>query len=87
MSEPDGDPFGPAYHMLGELQRKHLEMAELISEYQRLVEDLEEHRDSEGVRLARHLPGAKYHIASTYVVETWKRLEWELKRLFPEPAE
>jgi hypothetical protein len=82
---PSGDPFGPAYHLLGELQAKHLEMAQMLAEYQRLVEEMEENPEPDGVRLVRALPGARYHVASTYVVETWKRLDAELKRLFPPP--
>lgn len=84
MSTPSGDPFGVVYAMLDELQMKHYEMAGMVSEYKQLVEDLEERRDEDRVRLARNLPGARYHVATTYVRESWLKLDVELKRLFPE---
>ena len=84
MSAPTGDPFGLVYAMLDELQMKHYEMAGMVSEYKELVESLEERRDEDRVRLARSLPGARYHVATTYVRESWLKVDAELKRLFPE---
>jgi hypothetical protein len=84
MSAPTGDPFGLVYAMLDELQMKHYEMAGMVGEYKELVESLEERRDEDRVRLARSLPGARYHVATTYVRESWLKLDVELKRLFPE---
>jgi hypothetical protein len=67
--------------MLDEVQIKHFEMAGLIGEYRTMV-----HRamlnsdDQEAIRMIRHLPGAKYHVASTYVVEQWKVIAAEATR-------
>jgi hypothetical protein len=59
--------------MLDEVQVKHFEMAGLIGEYRTMVHraflDAE---DQDAIRMIRHLPGAKYHVASTYVAEQWK---------------
>jgi hypothetical protein len=86
MSAPSGDPFGLVYAMLDELQMKHYEMAGMVGEYKQMVEALEDRRDEDKVRLARNLPGARYHVATTYVRESWLKLDAELKRLFPESA-
>ena len=83
---PTGDPFGPVYRMMDELWGAHVEMAELIRGYKDLVEDLEEGRDEDKLRLARSLPGARYIVATTFVRENWLKVEAELKRLFPEDA-
>lgn len=87
MSTPSGDPFAYVYAMLDELQMKHYEMAGMVSEYKELVEALEERQDADRLRLARNLPGARYHVATTYVRESWLKVDAELKRLFPEPAD
>lgn len=61
--------------MLDQVQIKHFEMAGLIGEYRTMV-----HRamlnadDREAIRMIGHLPGAKYHVASTYVTEQWKAI-------------
>jgi hypothetical protein len=64
---------------------KHLEMAQMIGEYRNMLADLQEQRrpDDELVKLARSLPGARYHVATTYVRENWLVIEGTLKRLFP----
>ncbi len=64
---------------------KHFEMATMIGEYRNMLADMQEQRTPDGdmVKLARSLPGARYHVASTYVRENWLVLEGELKRLFP----
>jgi hypothetical protein len=79
-----GDPFGPVYRMLDELQMKHFEMAGMVAEYKQLVEDLEERTDEERLRMARALPGARYHVTTTFVREQWLKVGAELQRLFPE---
>ena len=84
VSTPSGDPYGLVYAMLDDLQMKHFEMAQMIAEYKGLVEDLEERRDVDKVRMARSLPGARYQVSTTYVRESWLKLNVELKRLFPE---
>ena len=86
VSTPSGDPFGLVYAMLDDLQMKHFEMAQMIAEYKGLVEDLEERRDADKVRMARSLPGARYQVSTTYVRESWLKLNVELTRLFPEDA-
>jgi hypothetical protein len=85
VSAPSGDPFGIVYAMLDDLQMKHFEMAQMVAEYKGLLEDLEERHDPDKVRMARSLPGARYLVSTTYVRESWLKLDVELKRLFPEP--
>jgi hypothetical protein len=84
VSAPHGDPFATAYRLLDELQMKHYEMAGMVGEYKELIENLEERRDEDNLRLARSLPGARYLVATTFVRENWLKVEAELKRLFPE---
>jgi hypothetical protein len=86
VSTPSGDPFGLVYAMLDDLQVKHFEMAQMIAEYKGLVEDLEDRRDPDKLRMARSLPGARYQVSTTYVRESWLKLNVELTRLFPEDA-
>lgn len=62
---------------------KHLEMAEQLAAYKELVEQLEEHPDADGLKLARALPGAKYLVNTTFVREAWLKLHAELALLFP----
>jgi hypothetical protein len=80
----NGDPFGTVYRLLDELQMKHFEMAGLVDEYKRLVEDLEERADEDRLKMARSLPGARYLVSTTFVREQWLKVDAELKRLFPE---
>jgi hypothetical protein len=79
-----GDPFGTVYRLLDELQMKHYEMAGMVNDYKQLVEELEERADPYRLRLARSLPGARYHVSTTFVRENWLKVDAELKRLFPE---
>lgn len=64
---------------------RHFHMAEMISSYRDMLADLEEQRvpDPDAVRLARSLPGARYHVATTYVREQWMKVEAEIGLLFP----
>jgi hypothetical protein len=84
-SEPLEDPFDTVDRLLDQQMVKHFEMAQMIGEYRDLLADLQEQRrpDQDKVKLARSLPGARYHVATTYVRENWLVLEGELKRLFP----
>ena len=84
MSTTSGDPFGPVYKLLDELQIKHFEMAGMVNEYKQLVEDLEERQDADRLRMARSLPGARYLVNTTFVRENWLKVDAELRRLFPE---
>ena len=79
-----GDPFGTVYRLLDELQMKHFEMAGLVDEYKRLVEDREERADVDRLRMARNLPGVRYLVSTTFVREQWLKVDAELRRLFPE---
>lgn len=84
-SEPVEDPFAVVDRLLDQQMVKHFEMAQMIAEYRDMLADLQEQRrpDDDKVKLVRSLPGARYHVASTYVRESWLVLEGELKRLFP----
>ena len=84
-TERDEDPFAIVDRLLDQQMLKHFEMAQMIGDYRDMLADLQEQRqpDSEKVKLARSLPGARYHVATTYVRENWLVLEGELKRLFP----
>ncbi len=85
-SAPEDDPFAVVDRLLDQQMVQHFEMAQMIGEYRDLLADLQEQRrpDQDMVKLARSLPGARYHVATTYVRETWLVLEGELNRLFPE---
>ncbi len=71
--------------MLDEVMVRHFEMAALLGEYRDLLTDLEERPwDRDKRRLVRVLPGAKYHVSATFAREHVKRIEGELRVLFPE---
>lgn len=80
------DHYAIVDRLLDQQMVQHFEMAQMIGEYRNMLADLQEQRrpDEDMVKLARSLPGARYHVATTYVRETWLVLEGELKRLFPE---
>lgn len=84
MSDADHDPFEAIERALEQIQIKHFEMAGMVDDYRTMVEELRDRPDEDRLRLARVLPGARYHVASTYVNETWRVLAGELKRAFPE---
>lgn len=86
-TEPAEDPFEIVDRLLDQQMLKHYEMANMIGEYRNMLADLQEQRrpDAEMMKLARSLPGARYHVATTYVRENWLVLQGELKRLFPDP--
>lgn len=85
-SEPEADPYAIVDRLLDQQMVQHFEMAQMIGEYRNMLADLQEQRrpDQDMVKLARSLPGARYHVATTYVRETWLVLEGELKRMFPD---
>jgi len=78
------DGFELVDHLLGEQQMQHFEMAEMVGEYRQMLRELRDRPDDEAAKLARRLPGARYHVARTYVRENWLKLEAELRRMFPE---
>jgi len=78
-----GDPFGPLYRLLDEIQGAHLEMGRMVEEYKVLVERLEERRSEDDLRLARALPGARYTVATTFVRENWLKVDAEIRTIFP----
>ena len=79
------DPYEIVDQLLDQQMIKHFEMAQMIGEYRNMLADLQEQRrpDEDLVKLARSLPGARYHVATTYVRENWLVIEGTLKRLFP----
>ena len=79
------DPYEIVDQLLDQQMIKHFEMAQMIGEYRDMLADLQEQRrpDEDLVKLARSLPGARYHVATTYVRENWLVIEGTLKRLFP----
>ena len=84
---PSGDPFGPVYRLLDAIQMMHHEMGQMVAEYKELIERLEERTGDDDLRLARALPGARYQVSTTYVRESWLKLEAELTVLFPPEAD
>jgi hypothetical protein len=82
MSDHDADAFTTIEDLLAEAQLKHFELAELIGEYRRLIEDIQEDPTDDRVKLARGLPGAKYRVTSEYIRQNWLKLEVELNRAF-----
>jgi len=84
MSRPDRDPMDAIEEALQNIQIKHFEMAGMVDDYRTMLEELRSRPDDERTKLARALPGARYHVATTYVTETWRAIEGELKRAFPE---
>lgn len=85
MSTHDHDPFEAVEHALEQIQIKHFEMAGMVDDYRTMIAELRQRADEDQLRLARALPGARYHVASTYVHETWRTVEAEVKRAFPPP--
>jgi len=85
MSDHDADVYTTIEDLLAETQLKHFELAELIGEYRRLIEDISENATEDRVKLARALPGAKYRVTSEYIRQNWLKLEVELNRAFGNP--
>ena len=87
MSAADQDPIDAIEQALQNIQIKHFEMAGMVDDYRTMIEELRRYPDEDQLRLARALPGARYHVASTYVSETWRAITADLKRAFPAPPE
>ncbi len=86
MADHDTDVYATIEDLLAETQLKHFELAELIGEYRRLIEDIQENPTEDRVKLARGLPGAKYRVTSEYIRQNWLKLEVELNRAFGNPT-
>jgi hypothetical protein len=84
MSRPEVDPIDAIEQALQSIQIKHFEMAGMVDDYRAMIEDLRSRPDEEQLKLARALPGARYHVASTYVREAWAAVQGDLRRAFPE---
>jgi hypothetical protein len=78
-----GDPFGPLYGLLDQIRNAHFEMGQMVEEYKALVERLEERPGDDDLRLARALPGARYAVGTTFLRESWLKVEAEIRTLFP----
>jgi hypothetical protein len=83
MGTQSGDPFGPLYSLLDQIQSAHYEMGHIVEEYKALVERLEERPAEDDLRLARALPGARYAVGTTFLRENWLKVEAEIRTLFP----
>lgn len=81
-----GDPFGPLYALLDQIQAAHMEMGQMVEEYKALVERLEERPGDDDLKLARVLPGARYTVGTTFVREAWLKVAVEVRALFPEES-
>jgi hypothetical protein len=79
-----GDPLGPLYALLDQIQNAHFEMGQMVEEYKALVERLEERPGEDDLRLARALPGARYAVGTTFLRESWLKVEAEIRTMFPE---
>jgi hypothetical protein len=81
---PTDADFALVDRLLDELMVKHFEMAQMCGEYRELLEGIQERPwDQDRRRLAGSLPGARYHVSSTFAREQTLRIEAELKRMFP----
>lgn len=83
MGTQSGDPFGPLYLLLDQIQGAHMEMGHMVEEYKALIERLEERPTDDDLRLARALPGARYSVGTTFLRESWLKVEAEIATLFP----
>jgi hypothetical protein len=83
---PTDEQFQLVDRLLDELMIKHFEMAQMCGEYRELIEGIQERPwDHDRKRLAGNLPGARYHVASTFAREQGLKIEAELKKMFPRP--
>ena len=83
MSPPDDAGYALVDQMLGEVQMRHFELGGMVGEYRSMLNDLQDRRDEDKVKLARALPGARYYVQIEHIRQTWLKLEVELKKLFP----
>jgi hypothetical protein len=86
MHDYDDEPLQLIYDLLSEQQMKFYELVELMGEYRRMVEDAAETSTEHAVRVARGLPGAKYHVGTEWIRQNWFKYNNEINRVFG-PAE
>lgn len=83
-ADPTPEQFALVDRLLDELMVKHFEMAQMCGEYRELVERVGERPwDEDARRLAGALPGARYHVSTTFAREQVLKIEAELTRMFP----
>ena len=70
--------------LLDEIQMKLFEMVGQVGEYRELLRQAGDAPEPEAAMMLRSLPGAKYHVASTYVDAQWKVISSALKQLYAE---
>lgn len=81
---PTGEDFALADKLFDELMIKHYEMAQLLAEYRELLDEIQERPwDDERKKLARALPGARYHVSMTFAREQVLKIEAQLGKMFP----
>lgn len=85
-THPSGDPYGTLYGLLDQIQAAHFDMGQKVEEYKELIERLEERPGPDDLRMARSLPGARYMVGTTFVRESWLKVNAEIARLFPDEA-
>jgi len=68
--------------ILDGIQVKHFEMAGMVGEYRAMLLKLRDEPNAGAAKLAQGLPGARYHVASTYTEDQWRVLKGEIIRLF-----
>ncbi len=80
------DAFANIDRLLDLQMLKHFEMAEMIGSYRNMLADMQEQRrpDLESVKLAKSLPGARYHVNTTYVRENWLAIAAAINKLYPD---
>lgn len=69
--------------LLDEIQAKLFEMVGQVGEYRELLQGAGARPEGETLAMLRSLPGAKYHVASTYVDAQWKVIGAALKEIYP----
>lgn len=80
---PTGEDFALVDKLLDELMIKHYEMAQLLGEYRELLDEIQERPwDDERRKLARALPGARYHVSMTFAREQALKIEAQLGKMF-----
>lgn len=78
----DDDAHANIDEILDGIQVKHFEMAGMVGEYRAMLLKLRSEPDEDAAKLAKGLPGARYHVASKYTDEQWRVLKVEIDRLF-----
>lgn len=73
--------------LLDEIQMKLFEMVGQVGEYRELLQGAGARPSRDTTAMLRALPGAKYHVASTYVDAQWKIVATGLKGIYPEASQ